>query len=488
MVEGNTGEHTQGPALLLKVMTGDSISIGVKSYYLSGGTAGTNSSSLNSVLNTLAGGLVALGGGGGHGTLPTLDNSSGSPVYNALNTYFYPAYDSTPGSRPKAYLNWMLLDNQFNYVSGNNQSGAIPVGSPNVLNTLATTIKLKHSGYLYIWVSNETQNWMVFFDNLSIEDFSGPILEETHYYPFGLTMAGISDRAIKTNYAENKYRYNKGSELQNKEFTDGSGLEVYTTNYRLFDPQLGTFHQIDPLAEISEDQSPYSYAQSDPVLYNDPLGLTISDSSHPTNLTPATVTAHKNQSSASSLPPLLPYRLPKVVTDNVGVGLSRPQINPTMRFIPAEVANQAYSQPAYAKGTTVTQYRTTVKQKFVRVFNPKNGNSAQGKWMMKESEIQGLSPEQIQERFALPGQNAPSEIVEVEVPAGTLMQVGYAGTNAWGTGGGVQFEVMEAIPSSSFGTPTALPVPDVPTGMPAVEFPEEPIIPEGEFIPGEFMP
>lgn len=80
MVEGNTGDHTQGPAIILKVMTGDSISIGVKSYYVSGGTAGTNSSSLNSVLNTLAGGLVALGGGGGHGTLPTLDNSSGSPV------------------------------------------------------------------------------------------------------------------------------------------------------------------------------------------------------------------------------------------------------------------------------------------------------------------------------------------------------------------------------------------------------------------------
>lgn len=87
-------------------------------------TAGTNSSSLNSVLNTLAGGLVALGGGGGHGTLATLDNTSGSPIYAALNSNFYPTYDSTPASRPKAYLNWMLLDNQFNYVSGYGQSGA----------------------------------------------------------------------------------------------------------------------------------------------------------------------------------------------------------------------------------------------------------------------------------------------------------------------------------------------------------------------------
>jgi len=273
MVEGNAGGHTQGPALLLKVMTGDSISIGVKSYYLSGGTAGSNTSSLNSVLNTLAGGLVTLGGGGGHGTLPNLDNTSGSPVYNALNSYFYPAFDSTPGSKPKAYLNWMLLDNQFNYVSGNNQSGAIPVGSPNALNTLATTIKLKHSGYLYIWVSNETQNWMVFFDNLSVQDFSGPMLEETHYYPFGLTMAGISDKALKNQYAENKYRYNGGNELQNKEFSDGSGLELYDANLRGYDPQIGRFWQIDPLADINESYSPYSFANDNPILLNDPLGL-----------------------------------------------------------------------------------------------------------------------------------------------------------------------------------------------------------------------
>jgi len=95
-------------------------------------------------------------------------------------------------------------------------------------------------------------------------------------------MAGISDKALKTNYAENKYRFNDGNELQNKEFSDGSGLEMYDADFRGYDPQLGRFWQIDPLGELSEDWSPYSFASDNPILLNDPLGLADdSAASHP---------------------------------------------------------------------------------------------------------------------------------------------------------------------------------------------------------------
>jgi RHS repeat-associated protein len=100
-------------------------------------------------------------------------------------------------------------------------------------------------------------------------------------------MAGISGKALKALYPENKYRFNKGSELQNKEFCDGSGLELYSTNYRLFDPQLGKFRQIDPLSNLAFNYSPYTFANNNPIRFNDPLGDTVWDVMQAAIVTPA---------------------------------------------------------------------------------------------------------------------------------------------------------------------------------------------------------
>jgi len=296
LLDGYT--YKTGPAILLKVMSGDSVKLGCNSYYGGNGSIAAPHSSYDDILYSLSRGLVSMNGAAAHGVGSLADlNASSSPLAAAVNT-FLSAKNPNTTSTPKAYLNWMLLDNQFSYVSAN--SGAIPVGSPEVLNTLASTVAIKNSGYLYVWVSNETQFWQVMYDNLFVQHISGPMTEENHYYPFGLTMAGISDKALKGGYAENKYRNNGGNEIQNKEFTDGTGLEAYDATFRMYDPQLGRFWQQDPLADANESWSLYSFVNDNPVSFSDPLGLadstapsTLSTPKKPQELAEVTVTAKK---------------------------------------------------------------------------------------------------------------------------------------------------------------------------------------------------
>lgn len=92
------------------------------------------------------------------------------------------------------------------------------------------------------------------------------IIEESNYYPFGLRHNGYNTPASFYNVAQ-KYKYN-GKELQ-----DELGLNMYDYGARNYDPALGRWMNIDPLAEEGRRWSPYNYAMDNPVYFIDPDGM-----------------------------------------------------------------------------------------------------------------------------------------------------------------------------------------------------------------------
>jgi RHS repeat-associated protein len=90
--------------------------------------------------------------------------------------------------------------------------------------------------------------------------------KRSKYYPFGLTMAGISSKASMFGEPENKYKYN-GIEKEND-----LGLEIYDAQLRELDGQIGRWWEIDPETENMEMWSPYASNYDNPITYMDPLG------------------------------------------------------------------------------------------------------------------------------------------------------------------------------------------------------------------------
>ena len=81
------------------------------------------------------------------------------------------------------------------------------------------------------------------------------------YYAFGMQYQSN----LVAGTPKNRYLYN-GKELQD-------GLQLYDYGARLYDPVIGRWNAIDPLADEFDNVSPYNYGMNNPMLYMDPLGL-----------------------------------------------------------------------------------------------------------------------------------------------------------------------------------------------------------------------
>ena len=106
------------------------------------------------------------------------------------------------------------------------------------------------------------------------------IVEQNHYYPFGLRHTNYSGGKMQVVKEQEfkrmaptpeellsyKYKYN------GKEYQDELGQNVYAYGWRDYDPAIGRFIKMDRFAEKYYMESPYHYGGNNPVFFVDIKG------------------------------------------------------------------------------------------------------------------------------------------------------------------------------------------------------------------------
>lgn len=264
-LDGDDPHRRIGTAIMLRVMPGDKFKVGATTFWEGqpDNDIGVSSEMLAASL------LTTLTGGNTYSGVPireipenvkTIESSVGNAGFaTAWQNLHNQNYDD---HTPDGGLNYIVLDENYRVVEG--QSGVLQVGNvPGEWNNVQTSdaVAIEQPGYVVVFLGSRTRT-PIFADNVWLTFYKGSVLEENHYYPYGLALS----QATVAQAEKNNFKY-QGIDL-NKKFD----LELYETYYRGLDPQLGRFLQIDPKAEYDFGFSTYSSMRDNPVANIDPFG------------------------------------------------------------------------------------------------------------------------------------------------------------------------------------------------------------------------
>lgn len=102
-----------------------------------------------------------------------------------------------------------------------------------------------------------------------VDYFTADVVSQSDYYPFGMMLPG-------RNSSEDEYRYGFNGMEMDDEVRDSKGTS-YTTEFRQYDPRVGRWLSLDPLASKFPWMSPYLGMDNNPILLIDPTGSETDD-------------------------------------------------------------------------------------------------------------------------------------------------------------------------------------------------------------------
>ncbi|MCX2682137.1 M91 family zinc metallopeptidase [Galbibacter sp. EGI 63066] len=158
-----------------------------------------------------------------------------------------------------------------NYIYGDDHTGEGP--ELEFFNHAEGYVTPNGSDYDYVYqykdhLGNVRLSYMDANNNGSVA--TDEIVEESNYYPFGLKHKGYGPGISSLgNDVAQRWKYN------GKEFDESLDINTYDFGARNYDPALGRWMNIDPLAENYDYLSPYVYTANNPVFYIDPDGQRI---------------------------------------------------------------------------------------------------------------------------------------------------------------------------------------------------------------------
>ena len=246
-----------GLARSISVMPGDTINAEVYAKYVD-----PNSSNWTAALSTLMGQIANATTG------VVVDGTGYASSTSSFPTAFAGLLSKTDDGAPKAYLNWLVFDRDFAFVTGGFKQ-ITTVGKENGTDVpheylTSGNIAITQPGYVYIYLSNESASQVeVYFDDFNVTQVQSPVIQQQDYYPFGLTFNSYS----RENSVPQNYLYN------GKENINDLSLNWDDFGARMYMADIGRWGVVDPLSEKMRRHSPYNYAFDNPIRFIDPDGM-----------------------------------------------------------------------------------------------------------------------------------------------------------------------------------------------------------------------